>query len=76
MIKAGESTLSRRIVAHVGLEWDDRCLRYYETDRLVATPSYTQANRPVYTDAVHRWKNYRAHLGPLVDILGDSGQYE
>ncbi len=67
---------SRELVSHIGLEWDDRCLRYYESDRLINTPSYTQANQPVYTDSMNRWKHYRKHLQPLVDVLGDPEQYE
>jgi tetratricopeptide (TPR) repeat protein len=60
---------SRRIVDFLGLDWDDRCLRYYESDRAVMTLSYDQVSRPIYRSAVGRWRNYERHLGPLLEGL-------
>ena len=70
-----QEKLTHDIINHIGLDWDDECLRYYESKRAVMTPSYAQANRPIYTDSLNRWKNYKNHLQPLIDILGDPEQY-
>lgn len=70
-----QEKLTREIIDHIGLDWDDECLRYYESKRAVMTPSYAQANRPIYTDSLNRWKNYENHLQPLIDVLGDPEQY-
>lgn len=72
---ANQEKVTRDLVAHTGLEWDDSCLAHHESERLVTTLSYSQANQPVYTGAVHRWKHYRRHLQPLIDILGDPDAY-
>ncbi len=56
---------SRRLVDFVGLEWDERCLRFYDSDRLVSTASYDQVRQPIYTRSVGRWRHYERHLGPL-----------
>ncbi len=64
-------TQARRIVAHCGLDWDDRCLAYHRTDRPVHTASSTQVRQPVYKSAVGRWRAYEAHLGPLLAALRD-----
>lgn len=61
--------VSREIIAYCGLSWDDRCLRYYESDRLVRTASYDQVRQPVYSESVNRWKHYEKHLGPLITAL-------
>jgi hypothetical protein len=61
---------ARRMVEFVGLEWDDRCLAFHETERPVATASFDQVRQPVYTKSVARWKRYERHLGPLIDGLG------
>ena len=71
-----QEKVSREIVDYTGLEWDDKCLSYYESDRVISTPSYTQANQPIYTGAINRWKNYRPYLQPLIDVLGEPEQYE
>ena len=60
---------ARRIIAHCGLPWDDRCLSFHETDRPVRTASATQVRQPIYTSAVGRWRVYEAQLGPLLEAL-------
>ena len=62
---------SRRLIAHLDLEWDDACLNYHETDRTVGTISRWQVRQPIYTSSVKRWANYEQHLGPLFTALGD-----
>jgi len=61
---------SREMIEFCGLEWDDRCLQFYKTDRDVATASYDQVRKPVYTSSLNRWKNYEKYLDPLREALG------
>ena len=61
---------ARRIVAHSGLAWDDRCLAFHATDRPVRTASATQVRRPLYASSVGRWRAYGEHLAPLLAALG------
>jgi tetratricopeptide (TPR) repeat protein len=61
---------ARRIVAHCGLPWDERCLKFHTTDRPVRTASATQVRQPIYTSAVGRWRVYEEFLGPLLKELG------
>lgn len=61
----------RRLLDYCGLEFDERCLRFYETDRAVRTPSSEQVRRPIFRDAVEQWRNYEPWLGPLAGALGD-----
>ena len=60
---------ARRLVAHCGLHWEDRCLAFHETQRPVHTASVTQVRRPIYRDSVGRWRPYRDLLQPLLDAL-------
>jgi tetratricopeptide (TPR) repeat protein len=62
---------SRRLIAYIGLEWTDACLRFHETKRLVMTPSRRQVEQPIYTSSLDAWQNYEKHLGPLFQALGD-----
>ncbi len=59
----------RRLIAFCGLEWEDACLRFYETRRAVRTASAVQVRRPPYKEAVGRWKPYAEWLGPLRKAL-------
>ncbi len=60
---------TRRILQFCGLEWDDRCLRYYETKRTARTVSYDQVRRPMYATSVGRHRHFETHLGPLKQAL-------
>jgi len=60
---------ARRIVAHCGLEWDERCLVFHQTRRPVRTASATQVRQPLYRSAVGRARPYAAMLGPLIAAL-------
>ena len=59
----------RRILEFCGLPWDDACLRFYDNRRAVKTASSEQVRQPIYASALHRWRNYEAQLGPLIEAL-------
>lgn len=61
---------ARRMVAHLGLEWDDACLAFHRSGRPVRTASMAQVRRPVYRDSIGRAEPYRPDLGPLLEALG------
>ncbi|HEV2651413.1 MAG TPA: sulfotransferase [Rhizomicrobium sp.] len=60
---------ARRIVAFCGLDWDERCLRFYENPRAVRTLSQAQVRQPLFTSSIGRWRNYQPWLGPLLEAL-------
>jgi hypothetical protein len=60
---------SRRLIAFLGLEWEPACLAFHETERPVFTASLWQVRQPLYSSSVGRWRNYRTHLGPLLEGL-------
>ena len=60
----------RRLLAHCGLEWDERCLSFHQTTRRVSTASSAQVRRPLYKTSVQRWQPQQALLQPLLDGLG------
>jgi tetratricopeptide (TPR) repeat protein len=61
---------AKKIIKHVGLPWDEACLRFYETERNVKTASLTQVRKPIYNTSVGRWRKYEAYLQPLIKELG------
>jgi Flp pilus assembly protein TadD len=60
---------TRRILAHLGLDWHERCARFHEQRRVVLTASRTQVKRPLYSSSVGRWQSFEKHLAPLVQAL-------
>jgi len=67
---ADQERQSRRLIEFLGLDWDDACLRFHQTERVTMTASNEQVKRPIYKSSVKRWKNYQEHLGPLIEALG------
>lgn len=61
---------TRRLLTFLDLEWDERCLRFYENKRPVSTSSRQQVRQPLYASSIGRWKNYRRHLSELDPWLG------
>jgi len=60
----------RRLLAFLDLPFDEACLRFSDNPRAVHTPSAEQVRRPIYSDALHHWRNYEPWLGPLKAGLG------
>jgi hypothetical protein len=64
----------RRLLDYLKLPFEDGCLRYYESDRAVRTPSSEQVRQPLFRDGQERWQNYAPWLNPLREALqGISG---
>lgn len=61
----------RRILAYLDLPFEPQCLKFYETDRAIRTPSSEQVRQPIFSDALEQWKNYEPWLGPLKEALGE-----
>lgn len=62
---------SRKLIDHIGLDWDDACLAPHKLERSVKTASHWQVRQPIYKTSVQRWKNYEEFLGPLIEALKD-----
>jgi tetratricopeptide (TPR) repeat protein len=61
---------ARNIIAHCGLDWEDSCLAFHETQRPVETASARQVRQPIYRSSVGRWRSYADLLQPLRQALG------
>lgn len=61
----------RRLLDYLELPFDEACLRFFETDRPVYTPSSEQVRSPINKSGMERWKHYEPWLGPLKEALGD-----
>jgi tetratricopeptide (TPR) repeat protein len=64
-----QEEMSRKLIAFCGLEWDDRCLEFYKTERQVKTASKWQVRQPMYTSSKERWRNYASWIKPLMALL-------
>ena len=66
---ANQETVSRQLIEHLGLEWDEKCLEFDKNKRAIRTASNLQVRKPIYKNSINRWKRYEKQLGPLIEIL-------
>ena len=60
----------KALLEYCGLDFEEQCLRFYETERAIRTPSAEQVRQPVYKEGLEHWRNYERHLDPLKVALG------
>jgi Flp pilus assembly protein TadD len=65
-----QEEMTREIIEFLGLDWDDACLNFHKTERLVQTASAWQVRQPINKKAVQRWRKYEPWLGELREGLG------
>jgi tetratricopeptide (TPR) repeat protein len=61
----------RRLLQYCGLPFEEQCLRFHETQRVVQTASSEQVRRPLFAEGVDQWRNFEPWLGDLKRALGD-----
>ena len=67
---ADQEAVTRAIVQHCKLTWDDACLRFYDSKRTATTLSYDQVRRPIYKSSMGRAQRFESFLEPLKLALG------
>jgi tetratricopeptide (TPR) repeat protein len=61
---------TRLLLAHVGVPFEEHCLRFHDNPRAVRTASSEQVRKPIFRDGLESWKAYEPHLAPLKAALG------
>ncbi len=59
----------RRLLEYCGLDWDDRCLSFYETERAIESASSEQVRQPIYWTSVNTWRRYEPWIEDLTETL-------
>jgi hypothetical protein len=65
---ADQEGWTRRMLAHLGLEWDAACLKFHENPRPVVTASSWQVRQRIYGDSVKRGRRYSRFIKPLLEL--------
>ena len=60
-----------RMLEFIEIPFEEECISFYKTERLVRTPSSEQVRKPVNKDGMERWKPYAKYLKPLLNVLDE-----
>lgn len=66
-------TESRRLIEFCDLDWQPQCLKFYDNPEASTTASTVQVRQPVYQSSIGKWRHYREHLAPLIEMLEAAG---
>jgi len=61
--------MARELLAFAGVEWDPACIEFHKNPRLPRSPSAADVRRPLYRDAVFRYRHYREEIQSVAGIL-------
>lgn len=61
---------TRRLLDFMGLEFEQGCIDFHETDRKVSTASFLQVRKPIYKTSRKRWVHYRQELEEFARLIG------
>ena len=70
---ADQEAETRRLLEHCGLDWSDACLDFHANAAPVSTPSATQVRKPLYREAVDRWRLHADAMEPARRFLASHG---
>ena len=68
---SNQEDVTRDLLKHCGLPWNDACLNFQKNTRAVLTSSSIQVRQALYTESIDRWKAYENYLGPLLKLSND-----
>ena len=61
---------TRKLLQFCGLEWEQQCLYFHKTKRVVRTASAAQVRKKMYKGSSEAWRKYDEYLQPLIVKLG------
>ncbi|MCR6625752.1 MAG: sulfotransferase [Pseudoxanthomonas sp.] len=68
-----QKVVSRALIAHAGLGWEDACLHFEHNQQPTLTASAAQVRQPIYRSSLGLWHKYEAQLSPLLRQLEHAG---
>jgi hypothetical protein len=66
-------TQARRVIQHIGLDWQDNCLEFHSNSQPTSTASAVQVRKKVYSSSVGKWRKLERQLAPFRNIVEDAG---
>ena len=63
----------RRLLDFCGLPFEENCLSFHKTKRVIKTPSSEQVRQPIYKTGMGQWRPFEQHLDDLKRALGSNG---
>ena len=60
---------TRKLLSYCGLKFEEQCIDFHKTKRIVKTASADQVRKKMYSGSSEAWKNYEKHIQPMINKL-------
>ena len=64
-----QETMSKKLIEHCELEWEEQCLDFHKNKRQVRTASIEQVRSPINNKSIGAWKKYEDYLSKMLSEL-------
>ena len=64
-----QEDLTKKLINHLNLKWEDACLRPQDNLRSISTASNIQIRKKIFKNSSQKWKNYKPFLNGMLDHL-------
>jgi len=68
LILSPESEI-KKLIRNLGIEWDEKCLKFYENKNAIKTLSVNQARKEIYSSSVSLYEKYKPFLKEFSDYF-------
>jgi Flp pilus assembly protein TadD len=69
MLTIDQNNITKKLIKHLGLNWEERCLSPEDNQRSVSTASNIQIRKKIFKGSSQKWKEYKPFLNGLLDNL-------
>ena len=69
LLTSNQSNEITKLVKHIGLDWDEKCLHPQKNKRVVSTASNKQVRQKIYTGSSQKWERFKPFLNGKFDSL-------
>ena len=69
LLTVSQEDETRKLIDHLDLDWDEKCLSPQNNIRRVATASNLQVRKKLYQNSSQQWKKYQPFLNGAFDAL-------
>jgi hypothetical protein len=68
-LTANQEDETRKLLDYCELDWQENCLSFHKTKRVVKTASAAQVRQEMYKGSSEVWKKYESYLRPMIESL-------
>jgi tetratricopeptide (TPR) repeat protein len=62
----------KRILKYIDIPFEENCITFHQTERLVRTASSEQVRQPINKKGIGKWKPYAKHLKPFLETIDNN----